>query len=130
MSLHFLTDLGGIWSQRDHAEPRGGQAVPERRAPRAHPVLPVPGGGGDLHVPGLAGGEVNQAAEGVSDQVPVCFLGPPWPVVAALRCQRGLGRLPTRLHKDLLAFSSSFLPPPSILTASVHAEDATSAEAK
>lgn len=29
-------------------------------------MLSVPGGGGDLHVPGLAGGEANQTAEGVS----------------------------------------------------------------
>ena len=81
MSLHSLTDPGWIWSKCHHAEPCGGKALPERWAPRAHPVLPVPGGGGDLHVAGLPGGEVNQAAEGVSD------LFVPWePSLAAQVC--------------------------------------------
>ena len=67
MSLPSLTDPGWVRSKCHDAEPRGGEALPERRAPRTQPVLPVPGGGGDLHVARLPGGEAHQAAEGVSD---------------------------------------------------------------
>lgn len=131
MSLHFLTDPGWIWSKCHHAEPRGGQTLPERRAPWAHPVLPVPGGGGDLHVAGLSSGEVNQAAKGVS----ACSFSESkvWLIIIGYMCQPGaLVSSPLYgLYGDFLAFSSSFfLPLFQIFTASIHAEDAISAGAK
>ena len=58
---------GSHKTRTPYAEPRWGEALPERRAPWTQPVLPVPGGGGDLHVASLPGGEAHQAAEGVSD---------------------------------------------------------------
>lgn len=131
MSLHFLTDPGWIWSKCHHAEPRGGQTLPERRAPWAHPVLPVPGGGGDLHVAGLSSGEVNQAAKGVS----ACSFpeSKVWLIIIGYMCQPGaLVSSPLYgLYGDFLAFSSSFfLPLFQIFTSSIHAEDAISAGAK
>lgn len=48
---------------QNHAGEKPSQSA-ERRT---QPVLPVPGGGGDLHVASLPGSEAHQAAEGVSD---------------------------------------------------------------
>lgn len=130
MSVPPLTDPGWVRSKCHYAEPRWGEALPERRAPWTQPVLPVPGGGGDLHVASLPGGEAHQAAEGVSD------LLVPWePSLAGqvvLRCQPGPQKAPSRgwYWECLVSSSSSFLPSFPVLTAGVHAEDAISVEAK
>lgn len=59
-------DSGGVRVQRDGPEPAGGASVSVWREAGPQHLYALPGGGRNLHVSGLTGGETHQAAERVS----------------------------------------------------------------